>query len=837
MKNKHADVMRPVLLLFFDGAGACSEMLIRNQAKKAEKTIKKTGRPMIDCLLIGYNDGDFDNLVQTLRSMGPDHPDFRDLNINFIEYNGKPYRALDILDHFYYEGHKRDGCRPFHNADLLWNVIMYLGTCLARNGFSFDYVNLFQYEKNKLREKLQNNEIMTVVITTTVYTTVDPILEVRSFIRTYNDKAKIIVGGPFLAKQAEQMGAEELQLFFSYIKADFFVLSREGEQTLINILRSLKGNGKIEEVRNIAYKHGDKYFVSSIENENNILQENMIDYSLFPRKDIGEFINVRISKGCPYKCAYCGFPVRSEKYQVLSVAHIQKELDAISKVGTVKSLFFMDDSVNVPKNRFREMLRMMIRQQYDFSWNCFLRCDSCDEETIELMKEARCEGVFLGLESANETLLRNMNKTSRKQDFLRTVPLFKKAGMNVFVSTFIGFPGETYETYKETQDFLREIEPDFYRHQLWYCDPATPIWQQREKYGLKGFSFGWSHNTMTVKQACDLIEDSFLTLDTPVWAPDPGYNFISVYYLKHRGMPIDRQKHFLRSFNAIVKEKILNPYNKTISPKLLSALRESCQFDRSTMPDMAPINALSGSRYEKAIIFWDHEIEEVKQRTEQDYERAETAAINNSSRQIFERTFPISINLGDDQRDDYLLFIARFILNLKGHNRISILLCLDGFEKIVPLSLKLTKVITADEIRHRIKEKIKKSQKFSRFGMHILTKNRKYENVRLPFEAGFILGITFPPEDLWQRYQKVTTSLGLIANLDFNNGQGKLRIYYLPGSYERAYVENTVDSVISCFQQTKRGKTDRTGNHFYLIDSINADVLKEFSSKEFNFQG
>ena len=39
-----------------------------------------------DCLIIGYNDGEFEREVQMLRSMGTDHPNYRDLNLNFIEY-------------------------------------------------------------------------------------------------------------------------------------------------------------------------------------------------------------------------------------------------------------------------------------------------------------------------------------------------------------------------------------------------------------------------------------------------------------------------------------------------------------------------------------------------------------------------------------------------------------------------------------------------------------------------------------------------------------------------------------------------------------------------------
>ena len=43
-----------------------------------------------DCLVIGSNDGQFAHEVEMMRAMGVDHPDFRDLNLNFIEYQGRP---------------------------------------------------------------------------------------------------------------------------------------------------------------------------------------------------------------------------------------------------------------------------------------------------------------------------------------------------------------------------------------------------------------------------------------------------------------------------------------------------------------------------------------------------------------------------------------------------------------------------------------------------------------------------------------------------------------------------------------------------------------------------
>lgn len=556
-----------------------------------------------DCLIIGYNDFVFEEYEKILRSMGTDHADYRDLNLNFIWYDGKPYRAADILTHFHFRD-KKGPYTPFHNAENLWMVVAYLGTYLSRRGFTFDYINLFQLEKDKLREKLEKNNYLTAVITTTIYNFEHPIMEAMAFIREYSDTARIIVGGPFISKRFERMEPENLNSLFKYMDADFYVYSREGEEALVNILAALKNNRDFADIPNIAYRNGSDFAVTPAQLELNSLEENMIDYSLFPAEDIGKFVNIRLSKGCLYRCSFCGFPHRTVKYITTSIDHIKRELDAIRDVGTVERLHFTDDTVNVPLKRFKDILRMMIKENYGFKWNSYFRCDQVDEEAVELMKDSGCEGVFLGFESANETILKNMNKKIGKGPYRKYLPLFRDAGIATFMSVFLGFPGETEETFRETVDFLEETRADFYRYQLWYCDPMTPIWKQREKFGIKGYHFAWSHNTMDAKTACDLLEHVFLSLDTPLWVPDPGYNYITPYLLKQRGMSIERQKTFLRCFNAAVREKLLYPGKKEISSALLESLIRSCKFDEPGEPDMSPVLELSGSRSAAAEKYW-----------------------------------------------------------------------------------------------------------------------------------------------------------------------------------------------------------------------------------------
>lgn len=93
----------------------------------------------------------------------------------------------------------------------------------------------------------------TVAITTTLYTSSAPILEIISFIRTYNDRCKIVVGGPFIYSQIKFDWRTQKRLF-QYIGADFYVISHEGEQTLANLIQALKANASMDQVDNLVYQ-------------------------------------------------------------------------------------------------------------------------------------------------------------------------------------------------------------------------------------------------------------------------------------------------------------------------------------------------------------------------------------------------------------------------------------------------------------------------------------------------------------------------------------------------------------------------------------------------------
>jgi anaerobic magnesium-protoporphyrin IX monomethyl ester cyclase len=557
---------------------------------------------MTDCLIIGFNDMEFNTYVDMLKLMGTESGAFKDVDLAYVEYEGTPHRSMDLLNRLRDPGGWGGG-RHLHNADFLWPVVVYLGTYLKRRGFTFDYVNLFHLEKDKLRERLSSGQVATVAITTTLYVAAEPITEIVSFIRQHAPHTRIIIGGPYIMNQASMMKEEDLQRLFDYLGCDFYVLSQEGEATLVSLLKALQGGTPLEEVPNLAFRQGERFVRTAKVTESNPLEENPVDYTLFPREEIGGFMSVRTAKSCPFSCAFCGFPQRAGKYKYLSVELVEAELERLAEAG-VHTLTFLDDTFNVPKKRYRQILEMMIQRRFGFRWNAFYRCDHGDDEVIELMAAAGCEGVFLGAESGSDEMLARMNKAVRRKDFLRAIPKLQSVGISCHANFIVGFPGETLETVAETMDLIEQTRPDFFRAQLWYADPMTPIWEQRERYGLTGEAFKWAHATMDSETAADLVDRMFLSVQNSNWLPQHGFEQWSTFYLQRKGMSLAQIKTFVRSFNAAVKRKLINPHERQLGGPLLETLSRAARLELARPPDMRPVMEVEGERYRAAEAWW-----------------------------------------------------------------------------------------------------------------------------------------------------------------------------------------------------------------------------------------
>jgi anaerobic magnesium-protoporphyrin IX monomethyl ester cyclase len=532
------------------------------------------GKP-IDCFLIGHNEMTFANYERSIRIMGVDSGAYRDLNMNFISHENRMYSTPEIFNRFCANGNGNAHIKPVSMGSSFSATVAYLGTYLWRRGFSFDYVSSFQEEKEYLAEKLAKEDILTIAITTTFYVTSLPLFEIMEFIRKYNDKAKIIVGGPFVAAQYCNRDAKAFQSVLRSIRADYYINSSQGEAALVELLTALKQNASITNINNLFYRTDEGYTATTMVKEDNPLSENMVNWELFAPR-VGDYVMIRTSRSCPFNCAFCGFPQHAGKYQTAELSAVEAELNSVNQIPTLKHVDFVDDTFNVPPQRFKDLLKMMIKNSYKFTWHSQFRCQYADREMVELMKESGCKGVFLGIESGNNRILKNMNKSATIEQYRQGIELLKEHGILTFGCFIVGFPGETDETAWDTFRFIEESGLDFSRAQLWFCDPFTPIWQQRDDYQIKGVHFKWFHATMDYRRGCDIIEQGFSSLKKSIWVPQYNFEFDALFHLMNRGMSLDQVKLFLKGFNRGLREKLGDSPQKQASPEVMEMLQQAC---------------------------------------------------------------------------------------------------------------------------------------------------------------------------------------------------------------------------------------------------------------------
>ncbi|MBZ5521413.1 MAG: PhpK family radical SAM P-methyltransferase [Acidobacteriia bacterium] len=496
----------------------------------------------------------FDKYEPLIRRYGEDSEVYRDLKFSFVDIGGKPTNYVDLMNlalRAASAGQERP-VAPFRSGEIPNLAAVYLCNFLRRHRLGARYINLFQDEKDLFAQWLEQEPVC-VAITTTFYILNFPVNEIVQFVRSCNPRIKIVVGGPLVSNHLRNLDGNVLEAALADMQADFYVLDSQGEMTLASLVAALKNGNDVGHVPNLAYFDGKQLVRTPLVPETNSMDESDIKWREFAvESHLGRTIQMRTARSCAFKCAFCNYPKRAGALSLASLDTIERELDSIRLIDDVSQVVFIDDTFNVPLPRFKDLCRLMIRKKFGFNWFSYFRCSNADEEAFDLMAQSGCKGVFLGIESGSPAILKNMNKAATIERYAEGIRSLRQRNILTFASFIVGFPGETGDTVNETTAFIRQQRPDFYRAQMWYCEPGTPILQERAKYDIRGDGFVWEHATMTSLEAMDCIEDMFLAVEESSWLPQWSFDFWFIPYIVGRGMSIAEFKTFVSAANQML---------------------------------------------------------------------------------------------------------------------------------------------------------------------------------------------------------------------------------------------------------------------------------------------
>ncbi len=499
----------------------------------------------IDCVVIGYNDYSFATVLEETKKFEAQSGHHWQLKLHSAEYNGRriPYNAL-LSEYLSQDNGKRESLHVGRTPNL---AVCHLSYFLQTRGLNVAIVNFFTEEKERLESLLKRNP-KSVAITTTFYVESSPIIDIVQFIRQHNSDTRIIVGGPHIYNTCSQLNERLQETALGSIGADIYVYDSQGETTLSRVVTALRQSSSpdLSSIPNLIVAEGGSFYRTHREQEQNPMDEISIDWGSFDPSFVrpGTPVPLRTARSCAFSCAFCNYPVFAGPLNLTSLDVVEKELQTLHEAG-IKRILFVDDTFNVPLPRFKNLCRMMIERKFDFEWFSYFRCSNSDNEAFDLMQESGCGGVFLGIESGDQTILDNMNKKAKLEQYRNGIQKLKERDIITFSSFIIGFPGETEETALNTRQFIQECAPDFYRMELYYHSRLAPIHARSEDFGLHGSGFGWWHNTMNWREACAFIEDSYRTVSESLILPGHAFDFWSLPYLMENGMSLDQIKEFL----------------------------------------------------------------------------------------------------------------------------------------------------------------------------------------------------------------------------------------------------------------------------------------------------
>lgn len=279
---------------------------------------------------------------------------------------------------------------------------------------------------------------------------------------------------------------EAIQLYD--LKTEYFTKS-EVPFTLVNALKEFREKGRIEDTKGLMINREGTIIDTGPSVFYPLKGIPLPAFDLLPFEKYWEVVHINTSSGCPFSCTYCCEALTAfRKTQGVRIRYKRLE-DVITEIKFILSkynrrrYFFMDNEFGINVRRAKELCRRMIEEDLNISWACMDRVELIDDELARLMRDAGCEEVGLGLETADEKVQRMIKKNLKMAKVVESAMRLKRQGIRIHIFLMIGLPGENKESISKTIKLMRKIQPDTIGTFVCYPTPGGELYYSLKSQG------------------------------------------------------------------------------------------------------------------------------------------------------------------------------------------------------------------------------------------------------------------------------------------------------------------------------------------------------------------
>jgi len=215
-------------------------------------------------------------------------------------------------------------------------------------------------------------------------------------------------------------------------------------------------------------------------------------YSRFP---------VQTTRGCPWRCDFCASNVMlNQPYRKRPVADVIRDIRAIQEISKRPFIEFADDNTFVDHDWAKALCQELI--PLGIKW--FTETDisvADDPELLQLMRQARCRQVLIGLESPDRTALEGIElkanfKSRRAGTYLDALRRIQNHGITVNGCFVLGLDRQTLDIFEQVFDFAMQVP--LYDVQITVLTPfpGTPLYSRLLREGRLLFPCRWDLCTL-----------------------------------------------------------------------------------------------------------------------------------------------------------------------------------------------------------------------------------------------------------------------------------------------------------------------------------------------------
>lgn len=293
------------------------------------------------------------------------------------------------------------------------------------------------------------------------------------------------------------------------------VVVGEGEATCKALLVSLSTGKTLAGITGLATQTTSAVVTTFRTSTLDDLPEPYRDFDQLERDDV---VSISTSRGCMAHCTFCNVPAWMRKFGTKewrgrSTSRVVDEIEQMVNLHGLRRFWIVDSSFEDPLPsgllRMREFANEILNRSLDIRYYVFHRAetiaDEVSDELLILMKQSGLRRVFIGVEAANDAVLKSFAKRARRSQIekalekLRRVDILYRCGFIMFLPDgsvnnlednikFLGDLGVAYSTgdlftrlelYTGSTEVTRLANKGLVLPDYW-CNPYAYLFEDRE---------------------------------------------------------------------------------------------------------------------------------------------------------------------------------------------------------------------------------------------------------------------------------------------------------------------------------------------------------------------